>query len=68
MTCNDPLQPSTIDLLKREIQQLKEENSNALRQAIFLGMTDQEADAQEERRRRTSELARRLSLLREEES
>lgn len=68
MTSRDPLTPSTIDRLKREIQKLKDENSNALRQAIFLGMTEQEAEAQNERRQRKSELARRLSLLQEEES
>lgn len=68
MTSRNHLNPIMIDRLKLELQKLKEETSDALRQAIFLGMTDREATAHDERGRRKGELVRELSFLEQEQN
>ena len=49
-----------IHLLKQEIERLIQEQNEALRSAAFIGISAEEAKAQDERRRRISELTRQL--------
>jgi hypothetical protein len=50
--------------LKQEFEKLSEEQLLALRSATYLGMTPQEAKTYDVRRRKITELVKRLSNLR----
>jgi len=49
--------------LKEEFAKLSEEQLRALRAATYVGMMTQEAKTYDDRRRRITEVARRLSVL-----
>jgi hypothetical protein len=50
--------------LKAEFDKLSEEQLHALRAAMYIGMTPKEAKTYDDRRRKITEVARRLSTLR----
>lgn len=54
--------------LKEEFEKLSEDQLRALTAATYVGMTTQEAKTYDERRRRLTEVARRMSLLRFQEN
>ena len=57
-------EPDTdISHLKEEFDKLSEEQLHALRVATYVGMTPQEAKTYDNRRRKITEVAKRLSVL-----
>ena len=61
---HDQAEPGrTIIHLKQEFEKLSEDQLRALRAATYVGMTTQEAKTYDNRRRRITEVATRLSLL-----
>jgi hypothetical protein len=57
----DPLNPSTsVRRLKQEIDELTLQQSNALKSAIYVGMTPDEAKDYDARRSRIMQLAEQL--------
>jgi len=55
--------PKLINL-KEQFEKLSEEQLHALREATYVGMTSQEAKIYDNRCRKITEVARRLSILR----
>jgi hypothetical protein len=64
MPANDPSKTAeAIHRLKQEIGRLTEEQSKALKQAIYVGMTSDEAREYDKRRTRITQLAGQLGKL-----
>ena len=55
---------SSVHKLKQEIDKLINEHDNALQRAIYLGMTTDEAEEHDERRKRITGLVQELAALR----
>jgi hypothetical protein len=64
MPANDPSKtPEAVHRLKQEIDRLREQQSKALRQAIYARMTPDEAKEYDQRRTRITELVEQLGKL-----
>lgn len=55
--------PESVHLIKQEIDRLKEELSAALKSAIYLGMSPQQAKAYDKRRNRITKLLQEVQAL-----
>jgi uncharacterized protein YeaC (DUF1315 family) len=54
---------SAVHQLKQEIDTLTEEQAQALRTAVYVGMTPEEAREYDERRQRITQMVQELALL-----
>lgn len=63
MSTDSDISARTIHKLKEELARLKDEQDEAMKKAVYLGMTPEEAKAVDERRRRIYRLYESLVAL-----
>lgn len=54
---------SAVHRLKQEIDRLTQEHAKALKDAVYIGMTQEQAQVYDQRRKKITELIQKLSLL-----